>query len=254
MVIDEEAAGRQHWWLNSPHGPYLAEREEGLLLNLLEPQRGEAFLEVGCGAGRHLLSFHQRGCRVAGTDPSPSLLEIAAQELGAKADLRLGLATDLPFSDNEFDLVSLILPLTFAGDTEKAVSEAIRVCRGRVFIGLLNKYSLAAVQLKAEQFVGPSGSRPRTAFHIGEMKAIVRSFLPGVRIHWGSVIFLPVRWYGFAVPLEEFLPVMRNPFGAFLGLSFPITYNLRTVQDIIGNSFELKAERGQTAQGIIRGR
>ena len=254
MVFDEEAARREQWWFENPYGQYLGEREERLLLKLIEPQWGETFLEIGCSAGRHLLLFHRQGCRVTGTDPSPSLLQIAAQVLGDKADLRLGRASDLPFSDNEFDIVSLMLPLTFADDAEKAVSEAVRVSRGRVFIGLMNKFSLAAVQLKAQQFIGPSGPQPGAFFHIGEMKSIVRRFLPGVRIHWGSVIFLPVRWYGFAVPLEEFLPVMKNPFGAFLGLSFPITYNLRTVQDIISNSFELKAERGQPARGIIRGR
>ena len=54
------------------------------------------------------------------------------------------------------------------------------------------------------------------------------------------------------MPLEETIPMMKNPFGAFLGLSFPVSFTLRTVQDIISDPFKIKADDRQPAQGIVR--
>ncbi len=254
MSLEEEIADRYGDWCTNPQRRYLETREERLLLDLIGPREGETFLEVGCGTGEHLLLLHRQGCRVTGTDSSSSLLEIAASQLENKAELRPGHPADLPFSDNEFDIVSLILPPTFSDNAEKSIGEAIRVCRGRVFIGIMNKYSLAGARLKIHLLERPSTARPTGFSHIGEMMGIVRRLLPGVNIQWGSVIFLPAHWYGFAARLEEAMPMLRNPFGAFLGLSFPVAYSVRTVQDIIGDPFKFKAEREQPARGILRGR
>ncbi len=251
MVFNEEMAHFNERWLNTPQGYYLESREKGLILNLTTPQWGETVLEVGCGTGEHLLFFQKQGCYVSGLEPSPALLEVARKKLGDRAELRLGRAADLPFPDNEFDIVSLILSETFTEDWEIAIGEAIRVCRGRVFIGVLNILSLAALQLKWRGLFKPSLSETGRFSRIGELKGMVRRLLPGVRIQWGSVIFLPAGWYGFAIGLEEAIPTRHNPFGAFLGLSFPVHFNLRTVQDIIGDPFQIKQEEGQPAQGIV---
>lgn len=254
MIFNEEMARIYDRWLDNPQGHYLDTREKTLILNLTAPQWGETMLEVGCDTGEHLILFNNHGCTVSGLEPSPARLETARQKLGNKAELYLGKAEELPFSDNEFDIVSLILPLTFANDIEKAIGEAIRVCRGRVFIGGMNMFSLCAMQLKLHEYFNVSHYQTARLFHAGALKRIVRSLLPGVRILWGSIIFLPAGWYGFAIRLEEAIPVMNNPFGAFLGLSFPVTYNLRTVQDIIGDPFKIERKETQPVQGIIRGR
>jgi hypothetical protein len=67
------------------------------------------------------------------------------------------------------------------------------------------------------------------------------------------VIFLPWGWYDFATGLEELLPVMRNPFGAFFGLSFSVTFTFRTIQEIIREPVELTAEGGRPMPGVVRG-
>ena len=236
----------------TPTGRYLDGRIKSLTLDLTAPRAGERLLDVGCGSGENLSLFRRKGCDVTGIDPSPFLVDQAGQRLGNRAEFHIGSAEDLPFSDNEFDIVTLINSLEFTNDPGKAVAEAIRVCRGRVFIGLMNRWSLSGAQGRmAGLFHPPDGVNPRF-FHLASVSAMVRKQLPGVRIQWGSVIFLPWSWYRFATGLEELLPVMRNPFGAFFGLAFSVTFSFRTIQEIIREPVELAAEGGRPMPGVVR--
>jgi len=85
-------------------------REKELIQSLLKPMDGERLLDVGCGAGEHLRFFREKGCSVTGTDPSQHMLDMAREKLGQRADLCPGNCEDLPFSDNEFDIVTLLFP------------------------------------------------------------------------------------------------------------------------------------------------
>jgi 2-polyprenyl-3-methyl-5-hydroxy-6-metoxy-1,4-benzoquinol methylase len=219
---------------------------------LTAPRAGERLLDVGCGSGEHLSLFQRKGCNVTGIDPSSFLLDEATRRLGSRADLRTGTAEDLPFSDNEFDIVTLINSLEFTRDPELAIVEAVRVCRGRVFIGVMNRYSAIGVQGRLADLFNPAGHTTSRFFHLASLSAMIRKVLPGIRIQWGSVIFLPWGWYDFATGLEERLPAMNNPFGAFFGLSFSVTFTFRTVQEIIREAVPLATESGGPMPGIIR--
>jgi ubiquinone/menaquinone biosynthesis C-methylase UbiE len=251
MIFDEEIARNYDSWFQTPQGRYIDKREKDLILELVAPRRGERLLDVGCGTGEHLALFQNSGCDVTGIDPSAPMLAVARQKLGHKVELLPGKAEDLPFSDNEFDIVSMILSLEFATDPEKAISEAIRVSRGRVFIGVLNKFSAIALQRRVRGLFHPSIYNSARFYHVAELTYLIRHFLPGVHARWGSVIFLPTGCYRFAAPLEEALPVQKNPLGAFLGLSFPVNFTVRTVQNIIGDPFKIKANGRLPAQGIV---
>jgi SAM-dependent methyltransferase len=206
---------------------------------------------VGCGSGEHLSLFRRKGCDVTGIDPSPLFLDQARQRLRNRAELHIGPAEDLPFSDNEFDIVTLIHCLEFTSNPGLAIAEAIRVCRGRVFIGVMNRYSLIGAQGRlTDLFHPPLGTNP-SFFHLASLSAMIRRQLPGVRIQWGSVIFLPWGWYDFATGLEELLPVMNNPFGAFFGLSFSVTFTFRTIQEIIREPVALTTEGGRPMPGVV---
>ena len=253
MIFDQEIANNYDRWFQTPQGQYISRREKDLIIDLVSPRRGERLLEVGCGTGEHLFLFQESGCDVTGIDPSAPMLAVARQKLGLKVELLPGKAEDLPFSDNEFDIAALILSLEFTDDPARAISEAIRVSRGRVFLGVLNKFSATSLQRRVGSLFHPSIYHTARFFHIGELTGMIRSFLPGADIRWGSVIFFPESWYGFGAPLEEALPVMKNPLGAFLGLSFSVNFTLRTVQNIIGDPFKIKANGRQPAQGIVQG-
>ncbi len=217
----------------TPISQYLDGRIKSLILDLTVPHAGERLLDVGCGFGDNLRLFHQKGCTVTGLGSSEFRLDETRTKLENKGELRLGEPEDLPFSDNEFDLVTMVTSLEYIKRPVEAIAEAIRVCRGRMFIGVMNPYSILGVQgMLSTLFPFPPDANPRH-FHIHSLSAMIRKCLPGVRIQWGSVVFLPWGWYRFASSLEEQIPVMKNPFGAFLGLSFSVTFSFITVQDAI---------------------
>ena len=252
MIFTEEIARSYDNWRDTPPGRYIDSREKSPILDLTQPRGGERLLDVGCGTGDHLWLFRRKGCDVTGLDASAPMLEQARRKLGAKADFYLGAAEDLPFSDNEFDIVTLITALEFTADPEQALREAIRVCRGRVFIGVLNKFSCLGVARRIAATFGPSLYNHARFFSIGALAAMIRRQLAGVRIRWGSVIFLPSGWYGFAAGLEEIFPVMNNPFGAFLGLSFSVTFTQVTLQEQIRETLTIGAEGRRPVPGVVR--
>ncbi len=252
VAFHEEIARTYDDWKRSSTGSYMDGREKSLMLDLVAPRGGERLLDVGCGTGDHLLLFRRKGCDVTGIDPSPFMLDVARRKMENRAELRQGTAEDLPFSDNEFDIVTLITSLEFTRDPQKAISEAIRVCRGRVFLGVLNKFSCIGIHRRIQGFSRANIYSDARFFHIGELAAMVRHELQGVRIRWGSVIYFPWSWYGFAKKFEESIPVMKNPFGAFFGLSFPVTFSYTTIQEPVRERFTLVSKSRQPIQGAAR--
>jgi ubiquinone/menaquinone biosynthesis C-methylase UbiE len=81
------------------------------VVKVARPKEGMKVLEVGCGTGTNLELFADAGCDVAGIDLSPSMMELAKEKLGDRADLRLGDASEMPFADNSFDLVLSFLTI-----------------------------------------------------------------------------------------------------------------------------------------------
>lgn len=73
----------------------------GAVLTLLNPQTGEAILDLGCGDGALTIKLADAGATVTGVDGSPEMVA-AAQALGLNASVMDGQA--LTF-DNEFDAV-----------------------------------------------------------------------------------------------------------------------------------------------------
>lgn len=61
----------------------------------------DLILDLGCGSGRDLLRFSQRGFRVVGIDYSLNLLKLAHNF--SKQPVVLGELTNLPFQANTFD-------------------------------------------------------------------------------------------------------------------------------------------------------
>ncbi len=252
MIFDEETARSYDNWFLTPIGRYIDRREKDLILHLIAPEEGERLLDIGCGTGNHLRFLRRKGCNVTGIEASPFMMDIARKKLGQRADFHMGKAEDLPFSDNEFDIVTMITSLEFIDNPQKAIDEAIRVCRGRVFIGVLNKYAIIGMQRRIGGIFRQSIFNSARFFGIGELAGMVRTSLHGVNLRWGSVLFLPLGWYSFATGFEEIIPVMHNPFGAFIGLSFPVVFTHRTIQDIVKSHIKVGREGKQKVHGAFR--
>jgi len=230
---------------------YIDRREKDLIERLLKPVDGERLLDVGCGAGDHLRFFRGKGCSVTGVDPSREKLDTARRRLGGRADLYPGDYEDLPFSDNEFDIVTLIFPGP-AHNLRDTIREAVRVCRGRIFLGTVNRFSLSSTQVETRAALHPD--RGGRLSSIPELIRHVRSVLPDTAIEWGSVLFFPLTWYPAVSFFEERIPVMKNAFGSFIGLAFPVVYTRITVQDPLGKRVKEKAAGRYPAPGAARRR
>ncbi len=98
----------------------------------LDPQRGQAVLDVATGTGWTARLAAQRGANVTGLDFSEELIA-AAREITDRRGLQItfdvGNALDLPYADGCFDAVISTFGVIFASPHETAASELARVCR-----------------------------------------------------------------------------------------------------------------------------
>jgi SAM-dependent methyltransferase len=91
---------------------------------------GERVLDVGCGTGNAALLAAERGARVTGVDPTPSLLALAvadAEDRGVEATFVAGDAGGLPVPDASIDVVISVFGVIFAPDAQAAAAELGRV-------------------------------------------------------------------------------------------------------------------------------
>jgi ubiquinone/menaquinone biosynthesis C-methylase UbiE len=179
--------------------------EKALLGRLLAgfPQARSA-LEVGCGTGHFTRWMASRGLQVVGLDISQAMLTEAVR-LGSRCLVR-GNASTLPFATGAFDLVTLITTLEFAPDPGLAVTEALRVARYGLILGVLNRDSKLGRELKSTG--GPIWDVARF-FTPAELARLVRDAAAGRRVEivWRTTLW-PL-WPG-ALPL---------PRGGFIGMA-----------------------------------
>ena len=252
MFFDQKTAGFSGERLKTPRSDYVFARQKELVLDLIVPLSGERILDVGCGIGNNLQFFREKWCSLTGIDSSREKLEIARNKYGDRAEFILGQVQDLPFSDDEFDIVTIINFLEIADNPQKVIEEAIRVCRGRVFIGFLNNYSFVGTRQRLKEIFGFPLSQGMRFFSFPEIRNMVVGSTGDTAIKWGSVVYFPGIVYDFFEELEEMFPVRKNPFGAFVGLTFPVKYTYRTAQSPIMNSLKLQTKAPGTAPEAVR--
>jgi SAM-dependent methyltransferase len=91
---------------------------------------GVRVVDVGCGPGGLASELSRRvgAGNVAAIDPAPQFVA-ACQERHPEADVRQGLAEELPWADGEFDAALASLVIGFMRDPDRGVREMARVCR-----------------------------------------------------------------------------------------------------------------------------
>jgi SAM-dependent methyltransferase len=183
--------------------------EKAVLERLLAgfPQ-SSTLLEVGCGTGHFTRWFAEQGLQAMGLDRSRLMLAEAVR-LGSPLCV-YGDALALPFSNGAFDLVALVTTLEFLPEPVQALTEALRVARQGLVLGVLNRQSLLGRQLKREG--GPIWGVARF-FAPVELSRLVQRAAAGrlVEISWRTALWplwsgaLPLPWGGF-VGMAVMLP------------------------------------------------
>jgi SAM-dependent methyltransferase len=113
----------------------------------------DAFLDAGCGDGRHLAAFAQTGqppLRLAGTDISARILETARKstdQSGLDVDYQRANLERLPFDDCSFDLVLCTQVIEHLLDPQAGVRELARVLApgGKLVLSTDNRHTLSKV-------------------------------------------------------------------------------------------------------------
>ena len=127
----DDLAGRYDAWYDTAAGQVLFDLELGAIRPLLAGTAGPR-LEVGVGSGRFAAAL---GIEV-GLDPAEAPLRLAKAR-GMRV-LR-GVGSELPFADDTFGAVAVIVTLCFVEDPAGVLAEVGRVLRpdGRLVVGLV---------------------------------------------------------------------------------------------------------------------
>ncbi len=91
---------------------------------------GQRLLDVGCGPGglTGVLAGRVGAANVAAIDPAPQFAA-ACRERNPGADVREGVAEELPWDDGTFDAALSMLVIGFMRDPDRGVREMVRVTR-----------------------------------------------------------------------------------------------------------------------------
>lgn len=108
-----------HWWFAGRTWALLK-----MIDRLVEPNGQKRVLDIGCGAGNMFHHLARYGL-VEGVDNNPKPLSVA-RERGYQ--VREGLAEDLPYDDESFELVSLLDTVEHCDDDMAVLRECYRVC------------------------------------------------------------------------------------------------------------------------------
>lgn len=103
-----------------------------LVLERVRCERTDKLLDVGCGTGLGSLLFN---CFKVGVDP---VFELLVQAKSRMAVVQ-GVAEQLPFKDNSFDIVICLTALHNFADPQRALLEMKRVGTGRFVISVLKR-------------------------------------------------------------------------------------------------------------------
>ena len=133
-------------WYDKNQFAYLSELEA---IRKALPKKGKG-LEIGIGTGRFAAPL---GIRF-GIDPSKNMVKLACQR---GIDARVGNGECLPFREDSFDYIAIIITLCFVKNPQKVLEEARRVSKdkGRIIVGIIDK----------DSFLGEFYRRKKTIFY-----------------------------------------------------------------------------------------
>jgi SAM-dependent methyltransferase len=135
MVQEHNRAAAQVWSLGGAHYDGVSYAISDALAHAAQrlwARPGERILDIATGTGWTARNVARGGAAVTGVDIADDLLA-AAKQLSAHVtppiEFQHADAEALPFDDKSFDGVISTFGIMFAGDHQKAASEAARVCR-----------------------------------------------------------------------------------------------------------------------------
>jgi len=171
--FDQKVAQRYDKWYETDFGKYTASTQNELMIDLLNPMTAQRLLDIGCGTGNHLKLFGELGLDTVGLEPSIFMLKKAKEKQENKYKLILAKGEELPIKDSAFDLTILFTTLEFCQNPAKVLKEAGRVTKKKIFIGVLNSWSLLAIRRRVRGWFKPSIYKKAEFYNICKLKKIL---------------------------------------------------------------------------------
>jgi ubiquinone/menaquinone biosynthesis C-methylase UbiE len=145
-TLDERQVAAKHraMWASGDYPKLAAELVSGLgpvLVQATGIASGDRVLDVAAGTGNASIPAAETGASVVASDLCPDLLEDGsrlAAERGVELEWREANAHELPFRDNEFDVVMSCIGVMFAPFHDRAAGELVRVCKPGGRIGVIS--------------------------------------------------------------------------------------------------------------------
>ena len=217
-VFDFKDAQAFDQWHQEPQNQAIIDLQSRLMLDMLAPCEGQSVLDIGCGSGMSLEPFTGMGLQLTGVDPSPYMLDFASAKLRHRVDLHRSYAEDLPFDDNSFNHAILNTTLEFVDDPQKALEEASRVAKDKLFLGILNRYAFKGIERRVKGIFNHSIYNRARFFSVWEIKHFMKDILGDAPMAWRTVCQLPSPTGKIASRIERSGLVQRCPFGAYAGM------------------------------------
>jgi len=105
--------------------------------------KGSKVLDVGCGTGHLTKNIQEKGYEVHGMEPSENMFDHAVKNF-PDIEFKKGISSDLPYGENEFDMVVAFEVLRYLDKTQnvKTYDEFYRVLKpgGKFFVTHVNRY------------------------------------------------------------------------------------------------------------------
>ncbi|MFC1863509.1 class I SAM-dependent methyltransferase [Thermodesulfobacteriota bacterium] len=247
LIFDIHSARLYEAWYQSSRGQMIDLFIKDHLRDLLSPLQGERILDIGCGSGNHLLSMSRMGLDLNGVDASPYMLDLARKRLGDRCLLRKGMAEDLPFEDNEFDITTMINTLEFLDDPLQVLREAGRVTRRKIFIGTINSLSWFYLWDKLQGIFRDNLFNQLRAYSLWDLKSYVGRVFGPVSVEWKSARTWPFSAEIFHSASKDFFGLDHWPISPFLGISTTMAYTMKT------DKLPLKVGISKTGESVMQG-
>lgn len=182
LTFDNVAPEKYEKWYEEKNGKLFDKLEKELILKMINPKSGESLLEIGCGTGHFLKWLKTFGLKLTGVDLSRIMISYASKNLSQDIKFKVADADNLPFKDNSFDIAMFIATLEFLNESKKALEEAIRVSKDKIFIGFLNKLSFLTLGRRIKGFFKDSVYNKATFYTVFEIKKMLKEINPEVKI------------------------------------------------------------------------
>jgi len=205
------------------------------IVNLIDPPKEEPLLDLGCGAGRHLLALHNAGFRrIVGLDLSDELLQVAAERLAEAGAGGIELVNadmcDIPYEGYFATVLSLFTSFGYFERDEEdaavlaAVGASMRA-GGQFLLDTLNRdwvmahlvteeeQKVAGRHLQIERRLTPDGRRVEKTTRVLEPGNHEKTYHESVRLYTATEIETMLEAEGFT-NIRRFGSLEGEPHGS----------------------------------------